>query len=304
MVLSRCLYFVCALVGGVVFPQYSSSTGSLSTSSLVREQSIPPIDESGYVRVGADSLFYEIVGAGPTLVLIHDGMVHREIWDYQLGPFSQQFKVVRYDRRGYGRSSPPTEPFSNAEDLALLFEALGIEQAGLMAMSSGGRLAIDFTLQHPEAVSSLVLVGAVVDGLPYTQHFFSRGGHLPPNLPTPQRRAYYATDDPYEIYSENVAARERVLDLLSHSSTQDHHSFSSPRPDPPAAARLQEIQVPTLILVGEFDIPDVHAHSGAINLGIRQSTRDIIPRAGHLIPIEQPDLFNERVRAFLSSLDW
>jgi pimeloyl-ACP methyl ester carboxylesterase len=291
------------LVGGVLFSLTLSSTLSLSARPLNRGQSIPRVDESGYVKVGSDSLFYETVGHGLTLVLIHDGMVHREIWDHQLSSFSQHFEVVRYDRRGYGKSTPPTEPFSNVEDLNRLFETLGIEQAGLVAMSSGGRLAIDFTLQNPGKVSSLVLVGAVVDGFPYTQHFFDRGGHLPPDLSNAQRRAYYATDDPYEIYSENAAAREQVLDLLRRSPMQDNHSFSSPRPDPPATARLQEIEAPTLILVGEFDIPDVHAHSGAINLGVRHSTRDIIPRAGHLIPIEQPDLFNERVLEFLTSLD-
>lgn len=301
MVRARYVKFVGASVGGVFLSFLLSSLGPLFARPLGQEPFVPPAAESGYVRIGADSLFYAAVGSGPVIVLIHDGMVHREVWDFQLQAFSQHFLVVRYDRRGYGKSSPPTELFSNVEDLRQLFEALGIDQAGLVAMSSGGRLALDFTLQHPGKVNSLVLVGAVVDGLPYTQHFFSRGGHLPPNLPTPQRRAYYATDDPYEIYSENVVARERVLELLRRSPIHDSHSFSSPRPDPPAAARLQEIQVPTLILVGEFDIPDVHAHSGALNLGIRQSARDIIPEAGHLIPIEQPNLFNERVLEFLVS---
>lgn len=303
MVRLRCLEVVGALVGGVFLSFFLSSAGSLSARPLGQEHSIPRIDESGYVRVGDDSLFYETVGDGPSIVLIHDGMVHREVWDFQLQAFSQRFRVVRYDRRGYGKSTPPTETYSDVEDLFQLFEALRIDQAGLVAMSSGGRLALDFTLQHPGKVSSLVLVGAVVDGFPYTQHFFTRGGHLPPDLSTPQRRAYYATDDPYEIYSANAVARERVLDLLRRSPMHDNHSFSSPRPDPPAAERLQEIQAPTLILVGEFDIPDVHAHSGAINLGIRESTRDIIPGAGHLIPIEQPDLFNGRVLEFLTGLN-
>ena len=69
-----------------------------------------------------------------------------------------------------------------------------------------------------------------------------------------------------------------------------------------AVRSLSEIKVPALILVGEFDIPDVHAHAGVINAGIGNSKREIIPRSGHLIPIEQPVLFNEAIMKFLNKL--
>lgn len=59
--------------------------------------------------------------------------------------------------------------------------------------------------------------------------------------------------------------------------------------------------MPTLILVGELDIPDVHTHAGAINLGIRSSSRDVVSNAGHLIPIEQPEVFNAKVLTFLEA---
>lgn len=256
-------------------------------------------DHSGWVSVGADRLFYEEAGEGPATVLIHDGLVHREIWDAQMPVLSGEFRVIRYDRRGYGSSPAPTEPFSNLDDLNSLFDQLNVEQANLIAMSSGGRLAIDFTLEHPEKVRSLVLVGAVVGGFSYTQHFFNRGGHLPAGLSASARRDYYASADPYEIFPENTAARQRVIELVENSPIHDHGRFPSSRPDRPALARLHEIEVPTLILVGEFDMPDVHAHAGAINAGIRGSDRKIINKAGHLVPIEQPATFNEAVLDFL-----
>jgi pimeloyl-ACP methyl ester carboxylesterase len=180
-----------------------------------------------------------------------------------------------------------------------LFRHLDIEEACLIGMSSGGGLAIDFTLQYPQKVSSLILVGAVVRGLGYTQHFYNRGGHLPSDLPRDQRRAYYATDDPYEIYSGNEAAKEKVKQLVERNPMNSRGVHSSAPPGRPAVERLNEIKVPTLVLVGEFDIPDVHAHAGAIHAGIEGSTRDIIPDSGHLIPIEQPALFNKAVWEFL-----
>jgi pimeloyl-ACP methyl ester carboxylesterase len=70
----------------------------------------------------------------------------------------------------------------------------------------------------------------------------------------------------------------------------------------PAITRLHELDVPALILVGEFDIPDVHAHAGAINAGIRNSERRIIAKAGHLVPLEQPESFNRVVLDFLGGI--
>ena len=261
------------------------------------------IERAGWVECGADRIFYEEAGEGPVVVLIHDGLVHREIWDAQMHVLSGEFRVIRYDRRGYGASPAPTEPFSNLDDLNRLFEELNVERASLIAMSSGGRLAIDFALEYPEKVRSLVLVGAVVGGFSYTRHFYSRGGHLPEDLSTSATRDYYASADPYEVFSGNVAARQRVIELVRNSLVQDHGRFASSRPDRPALGRLNEIEAPTLILVGEFDIPDVHAHAGAINAGIDGSEREIIYKAGHLIPIEQPEAFNRAVLDFLARVN-
>ena len=260
---------------------------------------------AGYLAVGNDRIFYEMAGKGPDIVFIHDGLVHREIWDDQFSSFSKNYRVIRYDRRGYGKSTPATETHSAVEDLNNLLDHLDVDKTVLIAMSSGGRLAIDYTLRYPRRVHSLILVGAVVGGFPYTQHFYSRGGHMPTDLSDMEKRMlYYVFDDPYEIYSENRAAKEKVKNLITRNPRKTHHFAARPTSGQPAIMRLDEIDVPTLILVGEYDIPDVHAHAGAINAGIRNSKRDIIPGAGHLIPIEQPALFNQAVITFLKSLSF
>jgi len=258
---------------------------------------------SGYFSVGEDKLFYETAGEGPVIVFIHDGLVHREIWEKQFASFSRNFLVVRYDRRGYGNSSAATGRYLDVEDLYRLFKHLQIDKACLIAMSSGGRMAINFTLQFPEKVSSLVLVGAVVGGFPYTEHFYSRGGHYPSGLRDGKQRVrYYLEDDPYEIYGENTAARAKVRRLLHDNPRKGAHHHYGKNPSTPAYLRLHEIRIPALILVGEFDIPDVHAHAGAINAGIPNSKRDIILKSGHLIPMEQPELFNTAVQKFLTEI--
>jgi pimeloyl-ACP methyl ester carboxylesterase len=229
-------------------------------------------------------------------------MVNREIWDEQFPLLAKTFRVVRYDRRGYGKSSDPEKKYSHINDLNQLFIQLKIDKAIIFGMSSGGRLAIDFALTYPEKVEGLVLVGAVVSGFGYTSHMDTRGGHFDPRKITDPVKVheYFIKDDPYEIYSENTVAKEKVMKLLPNLARQN--SVPTHPAGKVAVRSLSEIKVPALILVGEFDIPDVHAHAGVINAGIGNSKREIIPRSGHLIPIEQPVLFNEAIMKFLNKL--
>ena len=258
--------------------------------------------DTGYVLVDEGKLFYELAGNGKNIVLLHDGMVNREIWDEQFPLLANMYRVVRYDRRGYGKSSDPQLKYSHIDDLNQLFIQLKIDKAIIFGMSSGGRLAIDFTLTYPEKVNGLVLIGAVVGGFGYTSHMDTRGGHFnPQKFSDPVKvNEYFIMDDPYEIYSENTVAKEKVMKLLPNLARENRVPT---RPADRVAVRfLSDIKVPALILVGEFDIPDVHAHAGVINAGIANSKREIIPRSGHLVPIEQPALFYETVMNFLNKL--
>jgi len=261
---------------------------------------------SGYLNTDDGKLFYEMAGEGNNIILIHDGMVHREIWNEQFLILARNYKVIRYDRKGYGKSSDPSAPYSDIEDLNQLFIQLQIDNAIIFGMSSGGRLAIDFTLKYPEKVNGLVLVGAVVSGLGFTNHMMTRGGNIKSftGLSDPIKSIeYFVMDDPYEIYPKNIGAKEIVLDLMMKNIHQSAEIFSIP-PERPAVNFLSEINVPALVLVGEYDIPDVQQQAGVIGFGIPNAKREIIPDSGHLIPIEQPAVFNAIVMKFLETIQF
>ncbi len=262
---------------------------------------------SGYVEVDGGELFYETEGSGDNIVLLHDGMVSHEIWDYQFPLLAKYYRVTRYDRRGYGKSSDPQSPYSDIEDLNELFIKLGIEKATIFGMSSGGGCAIDFTLKYPERVNALVLVGAVVGGYGYTSHMTYRGGHLknPALMSDPVKAAeYFVWDDPYEIYAENREAKHKVASIVEANLHRPfNRSYYTP-PERMAARFLSEIKVPCMVMVGEHDIPDVHAHAGVISFGIPGSRREVMPNSGHLIPVEQPEEFNKSVFRFLRRNDF
>ena len=120
--------------------------------------------QSGFAEVNGARLYYEVAGQGHPLVLTHEGIGDSSMYDDQFGAFTQKYKTIRYDMRGFGQSSVPSAPFSYSEDLYGLLRFLGIEQAHVLGMSMGGAVTIDFTLSHLEMVSALVLAGSALGG--------------------------------------------------------------------------------------------------------------------------------------------
>ncbi|MCP4723939.1 MAG: alpha/beta hydrolase [bacterium] len=278
------------------------SPGNADTKSGERQS---PTVKEGYIEVEGGRIFYEEAGSGEAIVMIHDGLVHREIYDGQFLTFAENYRVVRFDRRGYGKSPAPEKEYSIIEDLNSLFVELNIEKAAVVGMSMGGGLAIDFALEYPKKVTSLVLAGAVVSGYGYSEHMMNRGGHWTSEYrqSIDAMRQYFVDLDPYQVYPENTEVKKKVKQLIdsnTHNVNNEKHRLNK-GPKRPALGVLSEIKVPALILVGEFDIPDVHAHSGAIEAGIPNATRIIIRNAGHLVPMEQPEDFNKKVMEFLKS---
>ena len=262
--------------------------------------SIPSRQEM--VDVEGGKLWVERAGEGEPVVLIHDGVVHAVGWDDVLPALASQFEVIRYDRRGYGRSSAPTAPFSPLADLEAVVRHAGVSKVHLVGSSAGGGLAIDYALAHPEKVASLTLVGAVVSGFPYTRHMQGRGGHMTQKAASnpAEARRYWSTLDPYFIAPDSKSTHERVATILEASPQNldtGRDRFAQARP--PALARLGTLRVPTLVLVGEHDIPDVHAHAGAIAAGIPNARREVIAGSGHVPYMEQPDDFVTLVVGFL-----
>ena len=180
---------------------------------------IPADRTTGFVDVPKGRLWYEAAGAGPALVLIHDGLLPSETWDGQVEPFARHFRVVRYDRRRYGRSTTETDDFSNIDDLKAVLDYLHVSSAVLLGCSSGGGLALDFAVAEKERVAALVLVGPVASGFGYSGHFTERGlRNAAPAYVGKDKDA--ATPDRAEILQTVVDLR-RGFDLLAAREEAD-----------------------------------------------------------------------------------
>ncbi len=262
--------------------------------------------DSGHIKVNGGRIFYEAAGNGPAVIMIHDGLLHRETWNAQFIAFAGSHRVMRWDRRGYGRSDSPKAPFSNLDDLLILMNSLKVERATLMGCSSGGLLAIDFTLDHPERVSSLVLVGPIISGFGFSKHFTTRGDRAKPkaDAPAAEKIKYWAQKDPWITAPKSKAAKDKMEMLLTANPQNLSGSGRYARgPGRSAMELLSEIKVPTLILAGESDIPDVHVHIGVIQASIAGSQRVVLTHSGHLAHFEVPDAFNQVVLDFLKTTE-
>jgi len=250
-----------------------------------------------FVDVDGGKLYYEECRTGSKAVLlVHDGVLDSNAWSDVWPALCKQYHVIRYDRRGYGRSPVATKPYYEADDVAALLHARRIERVALVASSHGGELAMAVALRYPELVSHLVLVGAAASGFPYSAHFLLRGEKLGKGKADEQIAS--ATNDPYLTAPGSEAARKRMHEILT-ATPQDLTHEDMNLPEAAVLPRAHEIKVPTLILVGSADIPDVQAIAGALVTQIPGAVRIVVPDTGHLMYLEKPEEFERQVMGFL-----
>jgi 3-oxoadipate enol-lactonase len=257
------------------------------------------------VSVAGGRVYCERDGSGLPVVLTHDALLHRESWDAQVEVLAESYEVLRWDRRGYGRSDDPAESYSSLDDLVTVVRTASDPPVVLVGCSIGALMSLHCALDHRDLVRALVLVGPILSGLALTEHFATRGGmaSVLADASAEKEIDYWSETDRWFVASANVSARKRLRELL----TANPKNLTPKRPleqrlEPSALPRLAEVAVPTLVVVGELDIPDVHAHAGAIEAGIAGARRIVVSGSGHLPQLERPQEFNEILLEFLASL--
>jgi 3-oxoadipate enol-lactonase len=258
--------------------------------------------ESGFAEVNGARLYYEAMGEGPAVVLVHGGLVDSRLWDAQMKPLSKHFRVVRYDIRGYGRSQAPTGEYYPLEDLRALLDYLKIDKATLVGLSLGGIVAADFALEHPARVERLVLVGS---GL--------RGDKQPRDERT--TRAYQigareGTEKYFEAFMESdllaglrnrPKAREAMHRMMvDNFKAVEYISKGWPQaPEPPTAERLAQIKPSTLVVIGSLDGKNLQNIADTLASKIPNARKVVIPGASHHPPVETPKEFNRVLLDYL-----
>jgi pimeloyl-ACP methyl ester carboxylesterase len=271
-----------------------------------------PNPQSGCAEIDGARLYFEMQGEGPRLVLVHAGIADRRMWDDQFSVLSREYRVLRYDMRGFGKSPMTPGPFSRRGDLFRLLQSLGFARTHVLGCSTGGMAAIDFALEHPAMAASLILVSPAVGGYAYAGPPTAKVRELISALRS--RELDRAAELQVEIWvdgpkrgPERVDTRVRDLvremsrDALSaQSDFLSETGFVAETPlAPPAIGRLDQIAVPVLVVVGDCDDDSNQAVAGALELGLPNAAKVIIRGAAHLPNMEKAEEFNRTVLAFL-----
>jgi 3-oxoadipate enol-lactonase len=265
------------------------------------------VADTGFVVVPGGRLYYEARGNGRTVVLLHGGNLDRRMWDEQVPVLLPHFRVIRYDARGFGRSGPADTTFQAHTDLYALLEHLAVHRASLVGLSLGGRIALDFALDHPEMIDKLVLAGPGLSGwtdwsaedttwLIATRRAARAGDSVGMAL------AWLSSDYMRPAMEQaRLAARLRALasDNATYWMTLFRHGDLEREADPPALGRLSAIRAPTLLLVGDRDSPVIRRIVDTLAASISGATVVPIHGAGHMVNMERPAEFNRAVLDFL-----
>ena len=265
--------------------------------------------ETGFAEVNGARLYYEVAGEGHPLVLIHAGICDSRMWDQQWDTFAQLYRVIRYDVRGCGKSAIPPGPFAHRDDLDALLRFLSVDKAFLIGVSNGGRIAIEFTLEHPDRVAALIPVASGIGGAEPTETLvkaweevdaaFSAGDIARANEIELQAWVDGPSRTPDQV---DPAVRERVREMNANNFALLTEEAQEVRLEPPALSRLEDIRVPTLVIVGDHDQPHVLASADLLATGIVGAKKVVISGTAHLPSMEQPEEFNRVVLDFLQKL--
>ena len=244
------------------------------------------------------SIYYEVHGDGPPLVLAHGMGGNHASWFNQVPFFSRWFKVVTFDHRGFGNSRDLEGGADRSrfpDDLKDLLDQLGIVKAVLVAQSMGGGTCATLAVRHPEKVSALVLADTLV-GLTIPEELRSRMDSV--------RSATSALPQLDRVLSHSFREREPVLaHLYTQLNSLNGHARESLRGSLPGISvdQLSASRIPVLFLVGSKDIlfpPDLVK---GIHQLIPNSEYHEIADSGHSVYFEKPREFNDAILNFLKA---
>ncbi len=259
------------------------------------------------IQVNGVSLYYELHGSenAPVLVLNNGILMNAaSSWIFQTKALSAHYRLLQYDCRGQGQSDHPESPYSmglHADDLATLLEALEIVSAHIAGISYGGEVAQAFVLKYPRKVRSLILMDTVSEIGTELRLVIQSWVDA---LQTGDALAFFNATVPWNFSPEWIAANTPLLeDAKQRYAMLDFPSVIRLCESFLAldfTARLDEINAPTCIMVGERDLLKGSRYAQILKKGIPHAEYHVLRGAGHASCWERPEEFNSIVLGFLA----
>jgi pimeloyl-ACP methyl ester carboxylesterase len=270
------------------------------------------VTTSTTVQSGNAQLSVTDTGGERPVVFLHAGVADQRSWEGvtgELSTFDASVRALTYDRRGFGRSTWSAETHSRIEDLMAVLDATAGGSAAFVGNSQGGRVALDAVLAHVDRCHALVLIGTAVSGAPSVNEF--------PDAVQQRVDAVDAAEEAEDLDAVNEAeaqlwldgptappgrvsgaVRELFLDMNGIALRADE---TGPCTDDEldAWSSLSQVTVPTLLLVGDLDLPHLRerAHTMA---GLMPNARVVeVADCAHMVAMEKPNETAQLIADFL-----
>lgn len=270
-----------------------------------------------FVNVPGAQLYCEDSGDvdKPALLFIHAGVADSRMWQPQTDFFAQNYCVVRYDTRGYGKTTSEDGEFSNRADAIAVLDHLGIKKAALIGCSRGGQIAIDTALEYPDRVLALVPVCAGLSGYDFQPSDSAKDittGELFEQMELAESVKDFERliDLEVRLWADGAGQPEGRAPAQVRALMRDMigTAYRSAQPEgratplePPASGRLHEIKVPTLVIAGALDTSAVLEIAGFMEQHIAGAQKLIFGDTAHVPSMEFPEPFNQALSNFLQT---
>lgn len=248
-------------------------------------------------------------GNDPRMVLLHPGVGDRRIWHDLMQILAPEHTAVAYDRRGFGDTTPANAEFANIDDLDAVVATCADGPVVLVGNSQGGRVAIDYALEHPERVARMVLIAPAISGAPDPDWEDELGFEFLTEIEAAEERGDLESINRYEahIWLDGVDAQEgrvsgpaRELFLQMNGVALANEAGVPPSDPPSAIERLDELAMPILVIVGELDLSYQRTSARALAAVVAEGRLVELEGVAHLPQLEEPQLIAELIREFIA----
>ncbi len=267
-----------------------------------------------YIRVTGGRLLVVDEGQGPPIVLLHAGIANLRSWD-AMAPYlvAADYRVVRYDQRGFGETTTEAVPFSNRADVIALLDHLGIGRAALVGNSRGGVIALDTAAEFPDRIVAVVGVGAGLGGYDATATPEEMAAYdamdalesvEPPDVPAIADAMVRFWVDGLGQPEDRVpsAIREAIRAQQTDILRPDRVNGDPIPLDPPTEARLASLTMPILAVAGALDGSDMTDIARHLEAAAPDARAVIWDDVAHMVGMEQPERLANLIVEFLAPL--
>lgn len=267
---------------------------------------IPHMPEPRYITTNGVRLAYDDVGEGPAILFIHGFMFDRTMWRDQVVGL-EGWRRIAPDLRGMGLSEAPENGYSMdvyADDLAALLDVLGIERVVLCGLSMGGYIAFEFIRRHRERVAALVIMDSRAEA-DSPEREASRNDMIA-RVRRGEAKALVEELAPIFLAEDaHTNVQKRLKEMMQRTPPAGIIGALEAIRDRPDSTRLLQslANLPTLLLIGEHDRRTPFASMQTMANHIPNAKLGMIPNAGHVPPIENPEKTADRLRRFLNGLE-